>query len=62
MATEKQRAGARKNVRKAQSGARSKRTIANLSSQTRSVLGREGAKAAAAGAARRPEPARAPAR
>jgi polysaccharide deacetylase 2 family uncharacterized protein YibQ len=47
MATQKQRAVARKNVQKAQSGARQKRTIANLSSQTRSALGREGAKAAA---------------
>jgi len=47
MASEKQRATARKNVRKAQSASRSKRTIANLSSKTRSALGREGAKAAA---------------
>jgi len=34
-------------VKKAQSGARSKRTISNLSSATRSALGSEGAKAAA---------------
>jgi hypothetical protein len=47
MATEKQRQAARRNVKKAQSGARSERTIANLSSKTRSDLGREGAKAAA---------------
>jgi hypothetical protein len=47
MATEKQRQAARRNVKKAQSGARRKRTIANLSSKTRSDLGREGAKAAA---------------
>jgi hypothetical protein len=47
MATEKQRAAARKNVKKAQAGARSKRTIANLSKSTRSALGREGSKAAA---------------
>lgn len=47
MATEKQRAAARRNVKKAQSSARSKRTIANLSDATRSALGREGAKAAA---------------
>lgn len=47
MATAKQRQTARRNVTKAQSGARSKRTIANLSSKTRSDLGREGAKAAA---------------
>ena len=47
MSSEKQRAAARKNVKKAQSASRSKRTIANLSSSTRSALGREGAKAAA---------------
>jgi Rho termination factor, N-terminal domain len=47
MASEKQRAAARRNVKKAQTGARKKRTIANLSSQTRRDLGREGAKAAA---------------
>ena len=47
MATQKQRQTARRNVKKAQSGARRKRTIANLSSKTRSALGREGAKAAA---------------
>lgn len=47
MATQKQREAARKNVKKAQSGARQKRTIASLPSQTRSALGREGSKAAA---------------
>src|SRR5690348_7456157 len=47
MATQKQRGAARRNVKKAQSGARSKRTISNLSSATRSALGGEGAKAAA---------------
>lgn len=47
MATERQRKAARRNVKKAQSAARGKRTIANLSSKTRSDLGREGAKAAA---------------
>src|ERR1700710_259801 len=47
MATEKQRAAARKNVKKAQSGAREKRSISNLSKETRSALRREGAKAAA---------------
>lgn len=47
MATQKQRQAARKNVKKAQSGARSKRTISNLPSRTRTALGREGAKAAA---------------
>jgi hypothetical protein len=47
MATEKQRSAARRNVKKAQSGARQKKTITKLSKQTRSDLGREGAKAAA---------------
>ena len=47
VATQKQRETARKNVKKAQSGARKKRTISNLSKDTRSALGREGAKAAA---------------
>ncbi len=47
MATETQRQSARKNVKKAQGAARRKRTISNLSSETRSALGREGAKAAA---------------
>ena len=47
MATEKQRAAARKNVKKAQSGARIKRTISTLPKETRRDLGREGAKAAA---------------
>jgi hypothetical protein len=47
MATEKQRRAARANVKKAQTAARGQRTIAKLSSETRSALGREGAKAAA---------------
>src|SRR5437870_1472106 len=47
MATQKQRETARKNVKKAQAGARRERTIANLSDATRRALGREGAKAAA---------------
>lgn len=47
MATDKQRAAARKNVKKAQQGARANRSLANLSSKTRSAMGREGAKAAA---------------
>jgi hypothetical protein len=47
MATTKQRQAARKNVKKAQRGARKKKTITNLSKQTRRDLGREGAKAAA---------------
>lgn len=47
MATQKQRATARKNVKKAQAGARQKQTLTKMSSKTRSALGREGAKAAA---------------
>jgi hypothetical protein len=47
MASEKQRQAARKNVKKAQSSARREKTITKLSSETRSALGREGAKAAA---------------
>jgi hypothetical protein len=47
MATQKQRQAARKNVKKAQAGARQKKTITRLSERTRSALGREGAKAAA---------------
>ena len=47
MATQKQRAAARKNVKRAQSGARRKKTITKLPKRTRTALGREGAKAAA---------------
>jgi hypothetical protein len=47
LATQKQRETARENVKKAQAGARRKKTITNLSSKTRTALGREGAKAAA---------------
>jgi hypothetical protein len=47
MASQKQREAARKNVKKAQAGARKKKTIAKLPKKTRSALGREGAKAAA---------------
>ena len=43
MATEKQRAAARRNVRKAQAGARSKQTLKNLPDETRSALGKEAA-------------------
>ena len=41
MATEKQRAAARKNVKKAQAGAKSKQTLKHLSGSTRSALGKE---------------------
>ncbi len=47
MATQKQRQTARKNVTRAQSASRKKRTISNLPKETRRALGREGAKAAA---------------
>jgi hypothetical protein len=47
MASEKQRQAARKNVKKAQAGARQKKSITKLSKKTRTALGREGAKAAA---------------
>ena len=47
MATQKQREAARGNVKRAQAGARKKRTISKLSPKTRKALGREGAKAAA---------------
>lgn len=43
MATQKQRTAARRNVKKAQSGARSKRSIANLPAGTRTALGKQGA-------------------
>jgi len=41
MATTKQREAARRNVKQAQKGARSKQTLKNLSSKTRSDLGKE---------------------
>jgi hypothetical protein len=41
MATTKQRQAARRNVKKAQAGARSKQTLKNLSSSTRTALGKE---------------------
>lgn len=47
MATQKQRQAARKNVKRAQAGARRRRTISALPKKTRTALGREGAKAAA---------------
>ncbi len=43
MATTKQTQSARRNVKKAQSAARSQRTIANLPNSTRSALGKQGA-------------------
>jgi hypothetical protein len=47
MATQKQRRAARRNVKKAQAGARKKKSITKLPKKTRTALGREGAKAAA---------------
>lgn len=44
MATSKQVAAAKRNVRKAQSAAKKKRTIANLPRSTRSDLGKQAAK------------------
>jgi hypothetical protein len=41
MATEKQRAAARSNVRKAQAGAKQKQTLKHLPKQTRTALGKE---------------------
>lgn len=41
MATSRQRAAARKNVKKAQAGARSKQTLKNLPKRTRTALGKE---------------------
>ncbi|MFN8202901.1 MAG: hypothetical protein U0S48_10075 [Solirubrobacteraceae bacterium] len=43
MATEKQRAAARRNVKKAQAGAQRKQTLKHLSPQTRTALGQEAA-------------------
>lgn len=45
MASEKQRQAAKRNIKKAQRAARSKRTIANLPKSTRRDLGKQGAKA-----------------
>ena len=43
MATTKQRSAARRNVKKAQAGARRKQTLKNLPSSTRTALGKEAA-------------------
>jgi hypothetical protein len=43
MATQKQRAAARSNVKKAQAGAKSKQTLKNLPAKTRTALGQEAA-------------------
>ena len=44
MATKRQREADRRNVRKAQAGARRKQTLKNLPKRTRSALGKEAAK------------------
>jgi len=46
MTTQKQRAAAKRNIKKAAKAARRKKTIAHLSRKTRTALGKEGAKAA----------------
>jgi hypothetical protein len=43
MATGKQRAAAKRNVKKAQQAAKSKRTLAHLPSSTKTALGKQGA-------------------
>lgn len=43
MATTKQRAAAKRNVKKAQEGARRKQTLKNLPKSTRTALGKEAA-------------------
>jgi hypothetical protein len=47
MATDKQRAAAKQNIKKAASAAKEKRTISHLSEDTKTALGKKGAKAAA---------------
>jgi hypothetical protein len=47
MATLRQRAAARKNIKKTVTAARNKRTIAHLPPQVRTELGKKGAAAAA---------------
>ena len=46
MATEKQRAAARKNIKKAAAAAKKKQTLKHLPGKTRTALGKQGAKAA----------------
>jgi hypothetical protein len=45
MASAKQQQAAKRNVKRAQAGARSKRTLANLPKETRRDMGRQAAKA-----------------
>ncbi len=53
MATSKQKAAARKNIRKAAKAARKKKTISKLPAATRTALGKQGAKMAKRKRARR---------
>jgi hypothetical protein len=46
MATEKQRAASRQNIKKAQAAALEKRTIAHLPKATRTALGKQGTRIA----------------
>jgi ABC-type transport system involved in Fe-S cluster assembly fused permease/ATPase subunit len=46
MASSKQKAAARKNIKKAAQAAKAKRTIAHLPARTRTALGKQGAKMA----------------
>ena len=46
MASRKQRAAARRNIRKASKAARKKRTLSRLPKRTRTALGKQGAKMA----------------
>jgi hypothetical protein len=46
MASRKQSAAARRNIKKAANAAKGKRTISRLPKKTRTALGKEGAKAA----------------
>jgi hypothetical protein len=46
MTTPKQRSAARRNIKKAGAAAKRKRTIAHLPKQTRTALGKQGAKVA----------------
>jgi hypothetical protein len=43
MATARQRAAARRNIKKARAGAKRKRSIANMPKKTRTALGKQGA-------------------
>jgi hypothetical protein len=46
MTSDKQKAAARRNIKKAARAAKQKRTVAHLPKRTRTALGKQGAKAA----------------